>query len=226
MAAPNPTKVLKAVDGSEVEKWFRRAWKDEPQYPSQTACAQMAVRVNTIVGRQNVPRKEVETSNALRSRRDQLMAAARQARLLEKSLTRIVSDLEDEARSMEGDLLKSVREDVEKHIDVITEALAGVQAFLTLKVQPKAKGHMDPVVWLKLAAQEAWRRVSSTTPTITSDYKPDGPLVSFIRNAFEAIGLAREGEPGYSLDTISEHLRDRHNRPRPERRATRGVGAK
>lgn len=230
MASPKIPIRLKRVDASDVEKWFRDAWPDHSDDLAECSYVQVAAQLNTIVDRHNAGPERAEAKKAIQLRRKHFMTAAKHARAVNRTLPIALRHFEEEAHRLEAVGLEQLDNEVARQIAVITQARIAIRNFLDLPEPPKFRDHIDPILRIEEAVVGAWGSVSSgssrSPAKISLGHNAEGPLVDFIRTALEAMGLAREGERGYSRDTIADHLRDRHNRSRPERRATRGVGAK
>lgn len=228
MASLRSTASLKRVQASDVAQWLREAWPRQARYPDECRCYQVAIRVNAIVDRHNASRGRGAAEDAIRTRRQDHLTASKHARALDQALRRTLDNLRSELNisSIEGPAPIDV--DLAHHMSVTMQALTAVESFIGLPVPPKFQDHADPILWIAMAAKEAWRNLPSDTSAQQSKVrfglKPDDPLVSFIHLALEAIGSASDGKPGNSPETISDHLRQRHNRPRLKRGSSARAG--
>lgn len=230
MASPISPAVLKRVQGSDVKQWFRDAWRHQDRYPDGPRCHQVALQVNTIVDRHNALPKRGAAEAAIRKRRQDHLIVMGRARAFNRALQCTMDNLRREQNISTVEGLAPINGDLAHHISVTAQALTAVENFLGLPGPSKFQDHTDPILWIATAAEEAWWDTSPDTADGQKksrfSRKPDGPLVWFTRLALDAIGLASDDQPGNSLDTISDHLRERHNRPRPRRGANAGVGEK
>jgi hypothetical protein len=217
------------VEASDVQRWFCEAWPKQNQHPDMRWCYTVAIRINVIVDRQNASAGRSASEKVIKDRRQVRLSASRQARALQKTLAIMARDLEDELSltSIEG--LSVPNDKLMRHISVTQQAQAAIESFLKLPKPPKYEDHADPILWISAAVEESWRNI---LPDASIGQKKkmfskssESPLVKFIDRALEAIGLPIAGKWENRCETISNHLRQRHNRPRGARGASKKVEA-
>jgi len=216
--------LLKRVGAQDVETWLRAAWPDQHHYPGKTQCGRLADQVNTIVDRHNAAAERSAANAAMRARRDDCMASQKFARALSRELPRTLDKFRDELTMITADVLAPVDGACNHHITVTEQLLTALEDFLALPAPPKVVEHIDNILWIERAVDEAWDRIQ---PGSSDDHekmrfspRPDGPLVDFISLVLEATGLGSRDQDGM----ISDHLRQRHNRARPPRKSQRDRG--
>jgi hypothetical protein len=214
------SKALTHATAHDVQRWLREAWPGHETYPNPKRCKQLAIRVNVIVDRHNARSKNDSAANAAKQRRQDMLAAQKHARALERSLPAMLEDLRLEGQMMVmANAEKWLGETWQRESAAIENLRSSLAKFLKIFVPIGLQDHADPVLWLARAVGDAWsdmrvKGAKGQEKIVRFGRKPDSPLVHFIRLAFEGIGLAGDERDGYSPDTISDHLRSRQNRPR------------
>lgn len=220
MNSPRSSKALTRATAQDVERWLREAWPRHETYPNPKRCHRLAQRVNVIVDRINARSKNDRAANAAKQRRQDILAAQKHARALERALPAMLEDLRLEGQMMVmANAEKWLGETWQGESAAIENLRSSLAKFLKIFDPNRVQDHPDPVLWLECAVRDAWSDVSVTgaegqKKIVRFGRKPDDPLVTFIRQAFKGIGLAGDGWGGWSRDTISDHLRGRQNRPR------------
>lgn len=228
MAPPKNKPVLLRVEAFDVQRWFREAWPKQNQHPSMRQCCTVAIKINVIVDRQNASAGRSTSAKAFEDRRQIRLQAGREARTLQKTLAAMARNLHDELSLTSIDGLILPNEELKLHISVVEQMQVAIDRFLDLPRPPKYQDHVDPVLWIAITAKAAWH--DTLVDTSSEDqkgmfgYKPDSPLVHFTSLVLEAIGPVGDGQQGNSFDTISDHLRQRQNRPRKNRAGNKKVG--
>jgi hypothetical protein len=223
MASRKSTAILKPVQAAVIKHWFQDVWPRRPQYPDERSCHQVALQINTIVDRHNARSGRSAAGDAIRQRRHDHLAAGRRARALMSALQRTMDNLLIELNTLAAHGLEPVDGALSYHISVTRQALAAVESFLALPDPPTFQDHVDPILWIADAVEDAWRDVPSG-PKIPLGHRPEAALTSFVSQATEAIGLVSSHGTAFSLDTISDHLRERQNRRRAKRHGAPEVG--
>ena len=230
MAPHNSQSPLRRVGISDVQRWLRDAWPDRNDYPKDMHCDVLAHKVNAIVDRHNARPKRAAAEAAIKKRRKDHVTSGRHARALQKSLATVLEHLQDEMTISTIEGLPLLNDNLSHKIAVIEQAQSALESFLSLPPPPVPVDHEDRIVWIEKAARSAWASHLSNRQDncegVRFGKKPDSPVVFFIQQALEAIGLTPEGADEVKLETISDHLRERHNRPRPARKRQDREGAK
>jgi hypothetical protein len=224
MAAATPTEVLVPVTANDVDRWLREAWPRRQDYPDETRCQTLATWINVIVHRGNASPKRRHSKAAIEQRRSDFLAAKKRARALRRALAPVRKYQQSLA-----DMLKPLRVPWELGPEsegavAIEELHCAVEAFIAVPVHPVVD-HQDPVLWIAEVASQTWlglEKADTGKPrrAVPLGKKPTSPLVTFTRQVLEAI----RWKPLPTSETVSEHLRGRHNRPR-DRGKVRGEGA-
>ncbi|WP_157783457.1 hypothetical protein [Rhizorhabdus wittichii] len=231
MKPRKPTAPLVRVSHEDVEHWFCDAWPGLDAYPNNAENYRVAVQINIIVDSENSSDKKVNSNDLYLDQRKNLKSAIYKAKKFRESLDLVEEDFRPThewfANGREGVPPSPI---LQEKILAIEKAQSAIDDFLELCPLPNTQDHKNICLWIADAADTAWvsclSRLDGQQKTPILDKKGSGSLAAFIRSALEGIGLAGEGIPGYSLETISDHLRDRQNRPRNRRKSLMpGVGA-
>jgi hypothetical protein len=226
MGASKLPRRLQRITAVDVETWFRDAWPGFKSYPSDIQNNRLATRINTIVDRHNARLANDPSRDALKKRRQNYLRARKSARSFQRALQPISEYLQSEK-----DMLNQLQIEIPVfsalpgQISAVDQMQRALDTFIDLCEPPSVEDHMDPILWIADAAKEAWKNHSPGNSNIDAKKvrlgpEPGGSLVAFIWRALEGIGLAAEGVPGNSRDTIGEHLRGRQNRKRDRRSAS------
>lgn len=204
---------LVRVDHSDVEKWFRGAWKKATDYPNATICQQVATRINTIVERHNARLLNDASTDALNEEQNQLLIANKAARALDRKLHPVLRDFELKAKILAGEAIRMRCPPLEIRIKAVKEAQRAIRVFRRLCPPADVRDHDHPISWIAAAARWGWDghlrdRPADQRSNITFGKTPESPLVRFIYQSLLAIGMKR------SRETISQYLRGRHDRVR------------
>jgi len=221
MRSRRQTVRLKHIQATDVKQWFQDAWLRRAHLLDDRRCNFVALRVNTIVDRHNAMPDRAAADEAIVKRRNDHLAAGRAGRALKRALQRTMGHLLSELNTLAA---YGLEPDGALHhrISVTHQTLASVDSFLALD-QPRCQDHADPMLWIAEAVEEAWRDVPGA-PKLPLGCRPEAPLTSFVSQAMDAIGLVSARGTAFSLDTISDHLRKRQNRPRIKRHGAAAVG--
>ena len=219
---------LKRVQASDLQHWLRLAWKNQSSYPDIKRCNITAMQINTLVeSRSSAPQKSA-SEEAVKERRKNHQIAARHARALNRALGLLVQNLQGQFGFTTTEGIPPYYQEIACQISTMEQAQAAVKNFLDLPLPPKSQDLADPVLWLAHAVEEAWHDIlddaSSGQKKKMFSHFAGGPLVNFIDLALAAIGLAGVTQWDNRLDTISDHLRQRHKRRRGARGAKKKLG--
>ena len=215
---------LVPVTADEVDRWLRKAWPRSQCYPDVTDCQTLATRINVVVHRGNASPQRINSLAAVKDRRSDVLKARKCARALGRALAPVREYQQSLAAMLETLVAPSGLAPEPDGSTAIEELHRAVAAFVALPVSPVVD-HQDPILWIAEAATQTWLGLKKTDfgklrRTAPLGKTPTSPMVSFICHVLEAIRW--ELLPG--ADTVSQHLRKRHNRPR-DRRKVRGEGA-
>ncbi|QTH20211.1 hypothetical protein HRJ34_17870 [Rhizorhabdus wittichii] len=227
MRALEDIETLTPVTTAQIKEWVECAWSKRSVFPSAAQYQALAAHLNIIVAHHNVRKQRRASQDDLKRRIAIYRTAANRAKLLKADLEAIKRDLQ-----LQHELLTDGEIGFPFH-PALTERMSSLKAieraiddYELLFPSPSKKDHMDPVGWIADGVEVAWKEILDLEQgrwgkTKGFGHQPDSPLTYFVQLALEGMGMPHSD----NLDTISDHLRRRHNRKRV-RLIPKGMGAK
>ncbi len=210
---------LTPVTSAQIKKWVESAWSKRSVFPTAAQYQALAAHLNIIVDHHNVRKQRRASQDDLKRRTAIYRTAANRAKLLKADLEAIKQDLQ-----LQHELLTNGEIGIPFHpaltermssIKVIERAIDDYEQLFPSPSKKSNKDHMDPVGWIAGGVEVAWKELLDLEQgrwgkTKGFGHQPDSPLTCFVQLALEGMGMPHSD----NLDTISDHLRRRHDRKR------------
>lgn len=209
------------ISTQDVEEWFQYAWGPLEHYPSEHVSFRICTWLRSFVDRSNARSGTRTGDDIFRDRK----AAHRETHKRARALIKICGPVLDHLRQDYDFMKKSIKDPeviapgLQSQIIALEAVKEAVENLLELPIPFNVRDHTNPILVIAHLAEEGWqdlwdRGCDSEKHEVSFGKRPEDPMAVFVKFALDGIGWGATGADGCSLDTISDHLRGRQNRPR------------